>query len=60
MLTVVAEYLQTEYDVARCSIKLLQSSLFTNNKEYVRRQIIYGLLQVSWRQKREQTTSAGN
>ncbi|KAL9118609.1 MAG: hypothetical protein Q9187_004842 [Circinaria calcarea] len=39
------EYLQSEYDVARCSYKLLESSLFSAHKDYVRRQIIYGLLQ---------------
>ncbi|KAI9703978.1 MAG: hypothetical protein M1820_005760 [Bogoriella megaspora] len=39
------EYLQSDYDLARCSLKLLQSVLFTENKDYVRRQIIYCLLQ---------------
>ena len=40
------EYLQSEYALARCSYKLLDSALFTAHKDYVRRQIIYGLLQV--------------
>lgn len=40
------EYLQSDYDIARCSYKLLESAIFTSNKDYVRRQIIYGLLQV--------------
>lgn len=39
------EYLLTEYDVARCSSQLLQSGLFAANEEYVRRQIVYSLLQ---------------
>ena len=42
----VGEYLQSEYDVRRCSYKLLESGLFKANKEYVRRQIVYCLLQV--------------
>lgn len=39
------EYIQTEYDIARCSYRLLESSLFAQNKDYVRRQIVYSLLQ---------------
>jgi hypothetical protein len=39
------EYLHSEYDIARCSQKLLQSELFETNKDYVRRQIVYSLLQ---------------
>jgi DNA primase large subunit len=39
------EYVNSEYDVARCSQKLLQSELFEANKDYVRIQIIYSLLQ---------------
>ncbi|CAF9907485.1 hypothetical protein IMSHALPRED_005543 [Imshaugia aleurites] len=39
------EYIQTEYDIARCSYRLLESSLFIKNKDYVRRQIVYSLLQ---------------
>ncbi|CAD6571718.1 MAG: hypothetical protein ASARMPREDX12_004663 [Alectoria sarmentosa] len=39
------EYIQSEYDIARCSYRLLGSSLFTKNKDYVRRQIVYSLLQ---------------
>lgn len=40
------EYLQSDYDVARCTYKLLESELFRAQKDYVRRQIIYCLLQV--------------
>ncbi|TAQ87361.1 hypothetical protein B7494_g4334 [Chlorociboria aeruginascens] len=39
------DYLQSEYEVAQCSQKLLQSDLFRGNKEYVRIQIVYSLLQ---------------
>jgi hypothetical protein len=39
------EYLPTEYEVARCSQKLLKSELFEENKDYVRIQIVYSLLQ---------------
>ncbi|MCJ1471515.1 hypothetical protein MMC13_000155 [Lambiella insularis] len=39
------EYLQCEYAIARCSYKLLESALFAAHKDYVRRQIIYCLLQ---------------
>ncbi|SLM37135.1 Domain of unknown function DUF2013 [Lasallia pustulata] len=39
------EYLQSEYDIARCSYKLLDSALFVAHKDYVRRQIVYCLLQ---------------
>ncbi|KAF2760864.1 hypothetical protein EJ05DRAFT_449090 [Pseudovirgaria hyperparasitica] len=44
-LTDEDEYLQSEYDVARSSYRLTQSALFKTSKEYVRRQIVYGLLQ---------------
>ena len=40
------EYIQTEYDIARCSYKLLDSALFAAHKDYVRRQIVFSLLQV--------------
>ena len=40
------EYIQTEYDIARCSYKLLDSTLFAAHKDYVRRQIVFSLLQV--------------
>ncbi|KAL8797546.1 MAG: hypothetical protein Q9195_000363 [Heterodermia aff. obscurata] len=33
------EYIQTEYDIARCSYKLLESALFAAHKDYIRRQI---------------------
>ncbi|KAE8147536.1 hypothetical protein BDV25DRAFT_160214 [Aspergillus avenaceus] len=39
------EYLQTDLEVTRCSYKLLSSSLFTAHADYVRRQMIYVLLQ---------------
>lgn len=39
------EYLNSDYDFARCLQKLLQSELFEANKEYVRIQIVYSLLQ---------------
>ena len=39
------EYLQSEYDVARCCYKLLDAPLFQQNQDYVRRQILYCLLQ---------------
>jgi DNA primase large subunit len=39
------EYLHSEYDIARCSQKLLESELFRANNEYVRTQIVYSLLQ---------------
>ncbi|TVY91219.1 Protein dip1 [Lachnellula willkommii] len=39
------DYVKSEYEVARCSQKLLQSELFEANREYVRIQIIYSLLQ---------------
>lgn len=38
-------YLHTEYDIARCCWKLLDSELFKKNEDYVRRQILYCLLQ---------------
>ena len=40
------EYLGSEFELTRCSCKLLDSSLFRDNEDYVRRQIVYGLLQV--------------
>ncbi|KAM0717682.1 hypothetical protein Q7P37_007534 [Cladosporium fusiforme] len=39
------EFLLSEYDFARYVYKLLDSKLFAANKEYVRRQILYCLLQ---------------
>ena len=39
------EYLESEYEVAKCSQKLLQSDLFEANKDYVRTQLVYALLQ---------------
>lgn len=39
------EYLQTELEVTRCSYKLLSSKIFASHADYVRRQMIYGLLQ---------------
>ncbi|GLB04859.1 hypothetical protein AtubIFM57258_010880 [Aspergillus tubingensis] len=39
------EYLQSELDVTRCSYKLLASNIFVAHTDYVRRQMVYGLLQ---------------
>ncbi|KAL9603651.1 MAG: hypothetical protein Q9219_000970 [cf. Caloplaca sp. 3 TL-2023] len=39
------EYLHTEYDIARCAFKLLDSILFSAHRDYIRRQIVFGLLQ---------------
>jgi len=39
------EYLQSEYDIARCSDRLLKSKLFDANRDYVRIQIVHSLLQ---------------
>ncbi|KAL8742410.1 MAG: hypothetical protein Q9190_005106 [Brigantiaea leucoxantha] len=39
------EYLQSDDDIARCSYRLLDSTLFTTHKDYVRRQLVYSLLQ---------------
>ncbi|KAI9707134.1 MAG: hypothetical protein M1836_000094 [Candelina mexicana] len=39
------EYLQAEYDILRCSYKLLESTLFAAHKQYIRRQIVASLLQ---------------
>lgn len=38
-------YLQSEYDVARCCYRLLDAPLSKQNRDYVRRQILYCLLQ---------------
>ncbi|KAF2657816.1 hypothetical protein K491DRAFT_714111 [Lophiostoma macrostomum CBS 122681] len=40
-----SEYLQTDRSVAECVYRLLQGDLFNAHKEYVRRQIVYCLLQ---------------
>ncbi|KAJ6017587.1 hypothetical protein N7451_000966 [Penicillium sp. IBT 35674x] len=39
------EFLRSEWDISQCSYKLFASSIFGENVDYVRRQIIYGLLQ---------------
>ncbi|KAJ9482939.1 hypothetical protein VN97_g10483 [Penicillium thymicola] len=39
------EYLRSETDISRCSYKLFTSNIFTSHADYVRRQILYGLLQ---------------
>ncbi|KAL8808428.1 MAG: hypothetical protein Q9223_003814, partial [Gallowayella weberi] len=39
------DFLHAEYDIVRCSLKLLESPLFSTHKDYVRRQIIYSLLE---------------
>lgn len=43
------EFLGADYDISRCSYKLFASSIFAAHADYVRRQIIYGLLQVRLR-----------
>lgn len=40
-----ADFLDTEYDIARCCYRLIDSPLFQQNKDYVRRQFVYCLLQ---------------
>ncbi|PVH96611.1 hypothetical protein DM02DRAFT_659089 [Periconia macrospinosa] len=40
-----SEYLQTDYNIAKCVYRLIQGDLFNSHKEYVRRQILYCLLQ---------------
>lgn len=40
-----SEYLQTDYNIAKCTYRLLQGDLFCAHKDYVRRQLIYCLLQ---------------
>ncbi|KAL4955685.1 hypothetical protein BDW69DRAFT_160231 [Aspergillus filifer] len=39
------EYLPSEFEVARCSYNLLSSAVFVAHTDYVRRQMIYALLQ---------------
>jgi hypothetical protein len=39
------DYLQSDYDVAKCSYKLLDSNIFKAHQDYVRRQCVYALLQ---------------
>lgn len=39
------EYLQSDYSLAECTHKLLESDVFSANKDYVRIQIVYSLLQ---------------
>ncbi|KAL4743595.1 hypothetical protein BDV11DRAFT_166099 [Aspergillus similis] len=38
-------YLQSEFEVTTCSFTLLSSAIFVAHKDYVRRQMIYALLQ---------------
>ncbi|KAG9204590.1 hypothetical protein B5807_08388 [Epicoccum nigrum] len=40
-----SEYLDNKYSVLRCIFRVLESELFGTHKEYVRRQMIYCLLQ---------------
>ncbi|KAH9862299.1 hypothetical protein IAQ61_010502 [Plenodomus lingam] len=40
-----SEYLQTDYSIAKCIFRLLEGELFASHREYVRRQIIYCILQ---------------
>lgn len=46
MLTLSEEYLQSEDDIKQCAYKLLGCPVFYKNKDYVRRQFVYCLLQV--------------
>ncbi|KAL8973359.1 MAG: hypothetical protein Q9183_000052 [Haloplaca sp. 2 TL-2023] len=39
------EYLKNDYDIARCCFKLFESNLFSSHKDYIRRQIVFSLLQ---------------
>jgi hypothetical protein len=39
------EYLPSEFEVAKCLHRLMQSELFAANKDYVRTQIVYSLMQ---------------
>ncbi|KAL4766083.1 uncharacterized protein BDW70DRAFT_127262 [Aspergillus foveolatus] len=39
------QYLQSEFEVTTCSLTLLSSAIFVAHKDYVRRQMIYALLQ---------------
>ncbi|KAJ5679689.1 hypothetical protein N7462_007933 [Penicillium macrosclerotiorum] len=47
----VDSFLRSEYDISRCSYKLFASNIFAVHADYVRRQIIYGLLQVTLNQR---------
>ncbi|KAF2704161.1 hypothetical protein K504DRAFT_462743 [Pleomassaria siparia CBS 279.74] len=40
-----SEYLETDYSIAKCVYRLIEGDLFKAHREYVRRQIIYCLLQ---------------
>ena len=40
------EYLDSDYEIAKCSCQLLDSSIFRDHADYVRKQIVHGLLQV--------------
>ncbi|KAL8915574.1 MAG: hypothetical protein Q9171_000139 [Xanthocarpia ochracea] len=45
LMVILGDYLHTEYDIARCSLKLLESALFSAHRDYVRRQVIHSLLE---------------
>jgi hypothetical protein len=49
VISVVGQYVNSDYDVARCAHKLLCSALFKNHGDYIRKQILHCLLQVSRR-----------
>ena len=40
------EYLDSDYEIAKCSCQLLDSTIFKDHADYVRKQIVHGLLQV--------------
>ncbi|KAL2865579.1 uncharacterized protein BJX67DRAFT_358422 [Aspergillus lucknowensis] len=39
------QYLHSEFEVAKCSFKLISSAIFVAHTDYIRRQMIYALLQ---------------
>lgn len=47
-LTFQESYVKNEQDVLRCSYALWSSDLFSKNDDYIRRQIVYALLQVRY------------
>ena len=54
------EYLLSEYDFAQYVYKLLDCKLFAANKEYIRRQILYCLLQVRMKQTQRMSTGCAD
>ena len=54
------EYIQSDYDVAQCAQKLLQSELFEQHGSYIRKQIIHCLLEVCKPSDRERLSLGSN